>query len=211
MSKGSSGISTMVAPPAMPAQVAMWPTWRPITSTTMTRSWDSAVVWSRSMASVAICTAVSKPNVSSVPSMSLSMVLGTPTTGSPSPVEVAGAGERALAADRDHRVDLQRFIVVQHPVEAALEHVGLQARGAEHGAAPGQRAPHRPRCRARPSRRPSAPASRRGSPARRRRRCRTALRTTARMTALSPGQSPPPVRMTTRIGRNAYRSLPRAS
>ena len=85
MSKGSSGISVIVAPPARPAQVAMWPTWRPMTSTTITRSWDSAVVCSRSMASVAICTAVSKPNVSSVPSMSLSMVLGTPTTGSPSP------------------------------------------------------------------------------------------------------------------------------
>ena len=73
-----------MAPPAMPAQVAMWPTWRPITSTTMTRSWDSAVVCRRSMASVAICTAVSKPNVSSVALMSLSMVLGTPTMGRPS-------------------------------------------------------------------------------------------------------------------------------
>ena len=85
MSKGSSGISTMVAPPAMPAQVAMWPAWRPMTSTTITRSWDSAVVWRRSMASVAIWTAVSKPKVSSVPDRSLSMVLGTPTTGMPRP------------------------------------------------------------------------------------------------------------------------------
>ena len=38
--------------------VAIQPACRPITSTTMTRSWLSAVVCSRSMASVAICTAV---------------------------------------------------------------------------------------------------------------------------------------------------------
>ena len=35
------------------------------------------------MASVAICTAVWNPNVTSVPSMSLSIVFGTPTTGMP--------------------------------------------------------------------------------------------------------------------------------
>ena len=35
------------------------------------------------MASVAICTAVWKPKVTSVPTMSLSMVLGTPTMGMP--------------------------------------------------------------------------------------------------------------------------------
>ena len=44
---------------------------------------SSAVVRSRSMASVAICTAVSKPKVTSVPARSLSMVLGTPTTLTP--------------------------------------------------------------------------------------------------------------------------------
>ena len=51
------------APPAMPLCTAIQPAWRPITSTTMTRLCDSAVVWSRSIASVAIETAVSKPNV----------------------------------------------------------------------------------------------------------------------------------------------------
>ena len=74
----------MAAPPAMPDHVAMWPAWRPMTSTTITRWCDSAVVWSRSMASTAICTAVSKPKVSSVPDRSLSMVFGTPTTFTPS-------------------------------------------------------------------------------------------------------------------------------
>jgi hypothetical protein len=44
---------------------------------------DSEVVWSRSMASVAICTAVSKPKVSSVADRSLSIVLGTPTVCTP--------------------------------------------------------------------------------------------------------------------------------
>ncbi len=54
-----------------------------MTSTTMTRLCDSAVVCSRSIASVAICTAVWKPNVKSVPARSLSIVLGTPTTFTP--------------------------------------------------------------------------------------------------------------------------------
>ena len=84
MSNGYSGTSTIVAPPAMAAHVAMWPAWRPMTSTTMTRSCDSAVVCSRSMASTHTWTAVSNPKVSSVADRSLSMVLGTPTTATPS-------------------------------------------------------------------------------------------------------------------------------
>ena len=51
------------APPAMPLMTAIQPVWRPITSTTMTRLCASAVVWSLSIASVAIQTAVSNPNV----------------------------------------------------------------------------------------------------------------------------------------------------
>ena len=49
----------------------------------MTRSWLSAVECSRSIASVAVLTAVSKPKVRWVPLTSLSMVLGTQTTGRP--------------------------------------------------------------------------------------------------------------------------------
>ena len=60
---GCSGIRITSAPPAMPLITAIQPVWRPITSTTMTRLCDSAVVCSRSIASVAIETAVSKPNV----------------------------------------------------------------------------------------------------------------------------------------------------
>ena len=76
-----------------------------MTSTTITRWCDSAVVFSRSIASVATPTAVSKPKVRSVAEMSLSMVLGTPTTGMPGVGEHPGGGERALAADGDQRVD----------------------------------------------------------------------------------------------------------
>ena len=47
-------------------------------------SGDPAVVVIRSIASAAICTAVSNPKVTSVPGMSLSIVFGTPTIGMPS-------------------------------------------------------------------------------------------------------------------------------
>ena len=62
-STGISGMRITSAPPAMPLCTAIQPACRPITSTTMTRLCDSAVVWRRSIASVAIETAVSKPNV----------------------------------------------------------------------------------------------------------------------------------------------------
>ena len=52
-----------LAPPASPECRAIQPACRPITSTTSTRMCDSAVVCSRSMASVAMLTAVSKPKV----------------------------------------------------------------------------------------------------------------------------------------------------
>ena len=51
------------APPASPECRAIQPACRPITSTTTARWCDSAVVRSRSIASVAMATAVSKPNV----------------------------------------------------------------------------------------------------------------------------------------------------
>ena len=67
----------------MPACSAIHPVWRPITSSTMMRSWLAAVVWRRSIASVAQATALSKPNVKAVAERSLSIDLGTPTTGMP--------------------------------------------------------------------------------------------------------------------------------
>ena len=61
--RAARGSRITSAPPAMPLCTAIQPAWRPITSTTITRLCDSAVVCRRSIASVAIATAVSKPNV----------------------------------------------------------------------------------------------------------------------------------------------------
>ena len=71
------------APPAIPEWVAIQPACRPITLQTITRLCASAVECSRSIASVAMLTAVSKPKVRSVPERSLSIVFGTPTTLTP--------------------------------------------------------------------------------------------------------------------------------
>ena len=60
---GYSGMRITSAPPAIPLMTAIQPVWRPMTSTTMTRLCDSAVVCNRSIASVQIETAVSKPKV----------------------------------------------------------------------------------------------------------------------------------------------------
>ena len=63
MLNGFSGMRMTLAPPARPACSAIQPACRPITSTMSARWWLSAVVCSRSMASIAMLTAVSKPNV----------------------------------------------------------------------------------------------------------------------------------------------------
>ena len=78
---------------------------RPITSTTMIRWCASAVVCSRSIASVAKSTAVSNPKQLVVPTISLSMVLGTPTIGMPTPAEPVRDRQRAVAADDHERVE----------------------------------------------------------------------------------------------------------
>ena len=59
---GTSGMQIAWAPAAIPACRAIQPTCRPITSATMQRWCESPVVRRRSMASVAMLTAVSKPN-----------------------------------------------------------------------------------------------------------------------------------------------------
>jgi hypothetical protein len=63
MSKRTSGMRIAFAPPAIPACSAIQPACRPITSTINARWCDSAVLCSRSMASMAMFTAVSKPKV----------------------------------------------------------------------------------------------------------------------------------------------------
>ena len=62
-SKGTSGMRMTLAPPAMPECSAIQPACRPMTSQMRMRWCDSAVVCSRSIASVAMLTAVSKPKV----------------------------------------------------------------------------------------------------------------------------------------------------
>ena len=187
------------APPAMPAHTAMWPAWRPMTSTTITRWWEADVVWSRSMASVAICTAVSKPKVVSVALRSLSIVLGTPTTATPwsnrrwatpsvsSPPMATRASMPILASVAftcSAPPSTLNGLVRDEPM--MVPPWGSVARNAStsSGMEPPSITPRHP------SKKPTISSPWARSP----------LRTTARITALSPGQSPPPVSMPTRIG-----------
>ena len=87
----------------------------------MMRRWASAVVCSRSMASVAKLTAVSKPKQLVVPTMSLSIVFGTPDQRDALLVELVGDGQRAVAADADERVEL-------HGLEHLHDAVGVVER-----------------------------------------------------------------------------------
>jgi hypothetical protein len=135
--QGISGIRITSPPPAMPAYSAIQPAWRPITSSTMTRSWLAAVVCSRSSASVAHSTALKKPNVNAVLDRSLSIVLGTPTTGMPCswnccatasepspPTQISPCDaqmlDRRLARRRSARVEFQPVVHADRGGEAAL-------------------------------------------------------------------------------------------
>ena len=60
---------------------------------------------SRSSASVAISSAVAKPNVNSVQARSLSIVLGTPRTGTPSRLEFGSNGQGSFATDYNQALD----------------------------------------------------------------------------------------------------------
>ena len=82
--KGISGMRIICTPAAMPDCSVSQPALLPMTSTSMMREWLRVVVSMRSKASVTTSTAVRNPNVTSVPKMSLSMVLGTPMTLQPS-------------------------------------------------------------------------------------------------------------------------------
>ena len=161
---------------------------------------DSAVVCRRSIASVTICTAVWKPNVTSVPPRSLSIVFGTPTTGMPASCRRSGDAERVLAADRDQRVDAARAQRRADRVGPSLPSAKGFVREVPRIVPPRGRMP---RCcqrqldrlvaeqPAQPWRKPTKlwPL---GSP----------LRTTPRITAFRPGQSPPPVNRPMRATRS---------
>ena len=108
----------------------------------MIRLCDSAVVEMRSSASVAIETAVSKPNVMSVPGMSLSIVFGTPTTREALLVQRERRPQGAVAADHDHGVDAVRLDRAAHARVAVAVHVRVAARGPEDRAAALEDAAH---------------------------------------------------------------------
>src|SRR3954463_1118990 len=193
MSIGRSGMRITSAPPAIPECTAIQPAWRPITSQTMTRLWASAVECNRSIASVAICTAVSKPKVRSVPERSLSMVFGTPTTFTPiaeSLVATPRVSSPPIATTAPTFSDLRFRITMSGPFAGFLNgfvrevprrvpprwSVPLVASRVSRKCIGGSRRPRHP------SRIPITS-----------RPCCSPRRTTARITALRPGQSPPPV------------------
>src|SRR5437588_723276 len=190
-SKGTSGTRTASAPPASPPAAATHPASRPITSTTMMRWCDSVVECSLSIASMTALTAVSNPMVTSVPRTSLSIVLGMPTTATPSRLRRHAAPRvssppMATTASMPRRasVALMRAIPsasrsgLVRDVPRIVPPFGRipETASRESGTRSSARSPRQP------SRTPvtSSPFS----PAR---------LTTARMAALRPGTSPPPV------------------
>ena len=193
MSNGRSGMRITSAPPAMPEWSAIQPAWRPITSTTRTRLWLSAVVCRRSIASVATCTAVSNPNVTSVPFRSLSIVFGRPSTGTPAscsfcaaprvsspPIAISPSSESFSMFSRIRSIPSSRLSGFVRDERRIVPPRGRMPRTASivrsiHSPSIGPRQPCRKPTSSWPW--PSTP-----------------LRTIARIAALSPGQSPPPVR-----------------
>ena len=140
----------MSAPPPIAASSPIHPALRPITSTTITRSWLSAVEWSRSTASVATCAAVRNPTVTSVPGRSLSIVFGTPidragprsarSAAAPSVPSPPIAMTPSAPIDAERRAHPPGTVVLAHRVDA---------RAAEDRPAAGQDAADRRRGRAR--------------------------------------------------------------
>ena len=101
----------------------------------MTRLCDSAVECSRSMASVAMVTAVSKPKVKSVPLRSLSIVFGTPTMRRPSlAMRVAAESVPSPPMAMTAWISL-RSMARLHLLQAVLDLEGVDAGGAQDGAA----------------------------------------------------------------------------
>ena len=182
----------------MPAYVAIHPRVRPITSTSITRSCDSAVVVMRSIASVAICTAVSKPKVTSVAAMSLSIVFGTPTIGTPS-AESRSAVRSVPSPPITTTASIPSRSSVSVTDAAPLPWTYGSRRDVPRIVPPRWRMPRtasRSSGRSCPSMRPSHPSRIPTTSA----PCRPAARAvTPRITAFSPGQSPPAVRIASRF------------
>ena len=182
-----------------------------MTSHTITRWWLSAVECSLSSASVAVFTAVRNPKVISEPTMSLSMVFGTPmmltpasTSGAaaamvPSPPITMMASSACRRAVSTHRPMTSSKT---GPVTGSTRTQylrGLQRLFEPRMVPPRVRMPLTSRVlsgRTRSSMRPWKPSS---MPTTSMPYFQMAVFVTARMTALSPGQSPPPVRTPIRL------------
>ena len=165
----------------------------------ITRLWLWPVVCSFSKASVAVCTAVSKPKLCSQPTMSLSMVLGTPTTCKPRcarplamcmlpspPITTKASSPRARACCNTRSVSAAwakglAVLLVPKMVPPCMRMplTSSQPNGRVCGVAL-----------IKPAKPPSMPVTRAWH-------WLSSDLVTARITALSPGQSPPPVRMPT--------------
>ena len=108
------------APEAMPACRAIQPTWRPMTSAIMQRWWDSPVVRSRSIASVAISHGgVEAEGVVRGVEVVVDR-LGDAHDLQAGVGEPLGGGQGALAADGDDGVDAE-------PVHVGLDDLGPAA------------------------------------------------------------------------------------
>ena len=96
------------------------------------------MVCSRSIASVAMLTAVSKPKVKSVPDRSLSIVFGTPTTLTPSSASLVATPRVSSPPIATRASTPSLGEVLLDPLHAVVELERVGARGAEDGAAAGQ-------------------------------------------------------------------------
>src|SRR4030081_2719095 len=105
MLNGRSGTRIASAPPAIPAWVAIQPACRPMTSTTITRLCDSAVVCRRSIASVTICHGVWKAKRPVGAAEVVVDRLRHADDGDPVPMQAQGDAEGVLPADRYQHVD----------------------------------------------------------------------------------------------------------
>ena len=122
----------------MPAKQAIQPAWRPIVSTTMIRRWLSAVVRSRSTASVTMLMAVSKPKEKSVTTGRCRSSWGCRPWAARSRCASGGDAQRVVAADGDQGVELRRRKFSDGAGQVGLGVlVGIGPRGAEDRTAPG--------------------------------------------------------------------------
>ena len=123
----------------MPLITAIQPACRPITSTTITRLCDSAVVCSRSIASVAIVDrGVEAEGVVGAGEVVVDRLRDADDREVVLAEEAGRDAERVLAADRDERVEPAVVEVLQHLLDAAVELERIRPARADDRPAAGQ-------------------------------------------------------------------------